>query len=68
MNSYSNSAFKRLGDISFSLVVLPFALFLVILGSIAILATQGSKAFYKQKRVGRDGKEFIMFKLRTLKL
>ena len=68
MNSYSNSAFKRLGDISFSLVVLPFALFLVILGAIAILATQGSKAFYKQKRVGRDGKEFIMFKLRTLKL
>ena len=68
MNSYSNSALKRLGDISFSLVVLPFALFLVILGSIAILATQGSKAFYTQKRVGRDGKEFIMFKLRTLRL
>ena len=68
MISYSNGALKRLGDISFSLVVLPFALFLVILGSIAILVTQGSKPFYTQKRVGRDGKEFIMFKLRTLKL
>jgi|688.fasta_scaffold657840_2 lipopolysaccharide/colanic/teichoic acid biosynthesis glycosyltransferase len=68
MNSYSNSALKRLGDISFSLVVLPFALFLVVLGAIAILATQGSKVLFTQKRVGRDGKEFVMYKLRTLKL
>lgn len=68
MNSYSIGTMKRLGDISFSLVVLPFALFLVILGAIAILVTQGSKAFYTQKRVGRDGKEFILFKLRTLRL
>ena len=68
MNSYSNSALKRLGDISFSLVVLPFALFLVVLGAIAILATQGSKVLFTQKRVGRDGKEFVIYKLRTLKL
>ena len=68
MNSYPNSALKRLADVSFSLVVLPFALFLVVLGSIAILATQGSKVFFTQKRVGRDGKEFTLYKLRTLKL
>ena len=68
MNSYPNSALKRLADVSFSLVVLPFALFLVVLGSIAILATQGSKVFFTQKRVGRDGKEFMLYKLRTLKL
>lgn len=68
MNSYPNSAIKRLADISFSLVVLPFALFLVVLGSIAILATQGSKVFFTQKRVGRDGREFTLYKLRTLKL
>jgi lipopolysaccharide/colanic/teichoic acid biosynthesis glycosyltransferase len=68
MNSYPNSAIKRLADVSFSLVVLPFALFLVVLGSIAILATQGSKVFFTQKRVGRDGKEFRLYKLRTLKL
>ena len=68
MNSYPNSALKRLADISFSLVVLPFALFLVVLGSIAILATQGSKVLFTQKRVGRDGKEFKLYKLRTLKL
>jgi lipopolysaccharide/colanic/teichoic acid biosynthesis glycosyltransferase len=43
-------------------------LFLVVLGSIAILATQGSKVFFTQKRVGRDGKEFRLYKLRTLKL
>lgn len=68
MNSYPNSAIKRLADVMFSLVVLPFALFLVILGSIAILLTQGSKVFYTQKRIGRDGKEFRLYKLRTLKL
>lgn len=68
MNSYPDSAIKRLADISFSLVVLPFALFLVVLGSIAILATQGSKVFFTQTRVGRDGKEFTLYKLRTLKL
>ena len=68
MNSYPNSALKRLADISFSLVVLPFALFLVVLGSIAILATQGSKVLFTQKRVGKDGKEFKLYKLRTLKL
>lgn len=68
MNSYPNSAIKRLADVMFSLVVLPFVLFLVILGSIAILLTQGSKVFYTQKRIGRDGKEFRLYKLRTLKL
>lgn len=68
MNSYPNSAIKRLADVMFSLVVLPFALFLVILGSIAILLTQGSEVFYTQKRIGRDGKEFRLYKLRTLKL
>ena len=68
MNSYPNSALKRLADISFSIVVLPFALFLVVLGSIAILATQGSNVLFSQMRVGKDGKEFRLYKLRTLKL
>lgn len=68
MNAYHRSAQKRLFDLTFSIVVLPFALVAVVLGSIIILVTTGGSFLYCQKRVGREGKEFTIYKLRTLKM
>ena len=67
MNAYHRSAQKRIFDLTFSIVVLPFALVAAVLGSILILVTTGGSFLYCQKRVGRDGKEFTIYKLRTLK-
>lgn len=57
--------FKRLLDISFvlatSLVVVP----LVVVFA-AIIALRGGSPFYAQPRVGRGGRTFTMYKLRTM--
>ena len=67
MNAYPNSAQKRLLDIVITLVALPFALTAMLFGGIAIFLTTGSKVFYNQRRVGKNGVEFTLYKLRTLK-
>lgn len=68
MNAYHRSAQKRIFDLMVSIVALPFALVAVVFGSILILVTTGGSFLYHQKRVGRDGKEFTIYKLRTLKI
>ena len=57
---------KRLLDMFVSILVL--ILTLPFLGVIAMMIKMDSKGpiIYKQKRVGRKGKEFIMFKFRTM--
>lgn len=57
---------KRLMDIFFSLIglILLFPLFLII-GLIIILDSKGG-VFYKQTRVGKDGKDFKLFKFRSM--
>ncbi len=61
---YSNF-FKRILDIALILlalpIVLPTLLFLALL-----VARDGSNPFYGQTRIGRDGKEFTMWKLRSM--
>ena len=68
MNAYPNSAQKRLLDIIVSLLALPFAVIAIALGALAILLTDGSRVFYTQKRVGKNGVPFTLFKLRTLRI
>lgn len=67
MNAYHRSAQKRILDLTVSIVALPFALVAVVLGSVLILLTSGGSFLYRQKRVGCDGREFTIYKLRTLK-
>lgn len=57
---------KRLMDIFFSLIglILLFPLFLII-GLIIVLDSKGG-VFYKQTRVGKDGKDFKLFKFRSM--
>ena len=66
MNAYPSSFLKRLLDILISILVLPFALVLIFLGGILILITTAGPIFYSQKRVGKNGSEFTILKLRTL--
>ncbi|MDG1349530.1 MAG: sugar transferase [Crocinitomicaceae bacterium] len=59
---------KRAFDIIFSLVVLiiffPFGLLI----SIAILSSSRGGVFYRQERIGKRGKPFMLFKFRSMKL
>ncbi|RLC47179.1 MAG: undecaprenyl-phosphate glucose phosphotransferase [Candidatus Coatesbacteria bacterium] len=57
---------KRLEDLAFSAValVLLSPVFLVV--SIVIKCTSKGPVFYKQERMGLDGKSFTMFKFRTM--
>lgn len=57
--------FKRLLDVTLVLLTAPVVLPLVALLALAIALT-GNMPFYSQLRVGRDGKAFRMWKLRTM--
>ncbi len=59
---------KRLFDIFFATLILLFFLPLMIVVAIVIVIDDPSAGpFYKQIRVGRHGKEFYMYKFRTMK-
>ena len=57
---------KRLFDIVFSTAVLIFGLPLLIPVAIAVKLTSKGPVFYRQVRVGLDGKPFEMIKFRTM--
>lgn len=59
---------KRLMDIVFSIVILMVFSPLFIAITIAIKATSPGPAIYAQKRVGRKGRNFTMYKFRTMHL
>ncbi len=58
---------KRLFDIGVSLVVLVAGLPLWILLAISIRLTSVGPAIYRQRRVGRSGRTFTMYKFRTMR-
>jgi exopolysaccharide biosynthesis polyprenyl glycosylphosphotransferase len=51
----------------FAAVALLIALPLFLVSALAIKLTMGSPVFFRQRRVGADGREFDMIKLRTMK-
>ena len=57
---------KRILDIVFSCIILLFFLPIGILISILIVVESKGGVFYRQKRVGRFGKEFLIYKFRTM--
>ncbi len=58
---------KRLFDILFSLVglIILFPVFIIL--SLLILFSSPGGIFYKQKRVGRNGNEFSLYKFRSMR-
>ena len=57
---------KRIFDIFASLIVIILLLWLFIIISIWILLDSRGGIFYKQIRVGKDGKEFYLLKFRSM--
>lgn len=58
--------FKRLIDIIGSLFLLPFVLLVIIVLGPIIYLTDRGPIFYNAERIGKDGKIFKMFKLRSM--
>lgn len=57
--------FKRALDIVLVLIAAPLIL-MMILPFVLLISLSGGQPFYSQKRVGIDGKEFTMWKLRSM--
>ncbi|MGR3512907.1 MAG: sugar transferase [Paracoccaceae bacterium] len=64
-NGFYASFTKRVLDVVIVLAALPFLLpFFLIIG--ALIALDGHSPFFRQERVGQDGKRFYMWKFRTM--
>lgn len=59
--------FKRVIDLVLSLIAFPFWCIIAIPIAIAIKIDDGGSVFYKSKRVGKDFKQFGMYKFRSMK-
>lgn len=57
---------KRTADIVFALLLLPLLLPLMIGASVAIALEDGGPVLFAQTRIGRGGKRFTLYKLRTM--
>jgi len=59
---------KRLLDVLISLCALPFVLLVVFICGPIIYLTDHGPIFYNAERLGKDGKPYKMFKLRSMKV
>ncbi|WP_407330967.1 sugar transferase [Enterovibrio sp. 27052020O] len=57
---------KRGMDIAISLAILSVTWPLMLLGSLLVVTTSGFPVIYKQERVGRYNRPFVIYKLRTM--
>jgi len=57
---------RRIMDITISLLILIIASPFLIITIIALLIEDGRPTFYKQKRVGKNGKVFNLYKFRSM--
>lgn len=64
-NTFHNRL-KRFGDIFFSVSLLFLSLPILLISGILIWLNDRGSIIYKQKRVGKDCKEFYIYKLRTM--
>ncbi|MHC4658666.1 MAG: sugar transferase [Planctomycetota bacterium] len=60
--------FKRTADICIFLLVAVILLPVVVVISIAVRLSSKGPAIFKQKRAGKDGKPFMFYKFRTMKI
>lgn len=60
--------FKRLFDLLFAVILLPFVLISVVFTAPFIFLYDRGSIFYRAKRRGKDGRVFHMLKLRTMRV
>lgn len=64
--SRSYLRYKRLLDIAFTLLIGPFVLLVCLLVALCVRLDSQGPVFFRQKRVGQDGKPFEMLKFRSM--
>ena len=67
MSTWSSSRYKRLFDVTLVLVSAPIVLPLLAVIAVLVAAFDGSPVFFRQVRIGRNGKSFFIIKFRTMK-
>ena len=60
--------FKRLLDIVIGVIALAPVCLVILIFGIAIKLEDGGPIFYNAPRVGKDGRDFIMYKLRSMRV
>ena len=60
-------AVKHLADFLWAAALLPLALPMMAICALAIRLFDGSPVIFRQKRIGRGGREFTVFKFRTMR-
>lgn len=68
VDSWQYVYIKRLFDIIFSLVALIITIPLILFSGLVIKLSSRGPMFFKQKRVGTGGREFMFYKLRTMEM
>ena len=64
---YFSNAIKRLFDLLVSGLLIVFASPVLLVASLCIYVESGSSALYRQERVGKNGRTFTLYKLRSMK-
>lgn len=59
-------AFKRLLDVAISMSLLALAFPLIVIAAVAIKLTSPGAVFFKQQRMGLNGRVFMLYKFRTM--
>jgi lipopolysaccharide/colanic/teichoic acid biosynthesis glycosyltransferase len=67
ISSYANSHSKRLFDLTFTLLVIPFALVLLLPVFVVYPIFGGFSLVFRHYRVGMGGNKFYLYKIRSLK-
>ncbi|MDE6666646.1 MAG: sugar transferase [Ruminococcus sp.] len=64
--NFEQQFFKRIFDIVFSVIALVFLMPLMLVSALAVKLCDGGSVFYRQKRLTVGGREFYVYKFRSM--
>lgn len=65
---FSYRVTKRIIDLLICIALLPFAGLLMLLLGMFVMFSAGAPVFYRQERIGQNGKTFTLYKFRTMRV